>query len=645
MTTTWSMFRTTSFIIYFLFLLSQKHHHYGSCYDVEADDDNDDSPPSPPINTFNVARGRSNNIEASESLESGADVSPMHPTRLSNNNKLARHKTRNRYPLYTSTATNDSEAQSYCIQRPVSLNFCGSTLDYGDYMRLPNLIGHKNENELSEIYSLMQNLSKVQCEAMSQLKLVLCSLLSPVCLDTYILPCRQSCLLAKSSCRQSMDQKGLRWPSFLDCRRLPASHGNCVGRTLAVVFTNNSTNFDTITENINLRNRTTATNKRRRKMKKVRPSNRTVTTAATATTTTTTTTSAPAASKADSGGDYSLHNILTTPPEIITSSPTLGSTTPAINNDISVTNTATVQAYNNYPTTSGAQDDSLTHESFTTVSSTDSLSTVAPKVSVTESSSPIATIALTLPSTTRTTTTTTTPNVNPMNHHEDYSSMPINITNDLTQLICSTSPEWLIKTKLTDNQLQSATQTRDLRVRVYRQVFGSFSSYDIKNNSRPYESQSNKLPVPILARNNDTVRGRTNITNLNLTLSNTTMFITAIGPTLYNQPLSNALVSKDRGSSNQADQSHSHKTGRYYLISGTGQGPNSPKLANVFIIWPNIHRGIASDLDSRANRQILKTYRKFKISGLKVCDRLRSAPMTRRRSIARASPSRARHQH
>lgn len=569
------------------------------------DDDDDDPADGPPLasQTFEQWPVRTGlNPTTTSTLMSphhavdnnqgpGSMFQGQHPATTIKHNKISRHRTRTRVSNYLRTVNNETiRTQSYCIQRPARYQVCSSVLDYGHFMRLPNNVGHKNEVELmQQTNSLMENLPNVQCEAISQLKLVLCSLLSPSCLNAVVLPCRQSCFLARTTCRAPMQRLGLEWPTFLDCRQLPASQENCIGRTLSLV--NVSLDLTKSESSISPSSPVSST-KRRRKMKKVKN------TTTTSTTTTTTTTSTPP-----------LNNDLTStsthaPDLTVNLNPSTTTTTTSQGSSVD-TSTESVMSYD-APEKRPTDTTPLAPQTFTPNPTVE--------VPTTHSQGSLTTLASEVAS------NSTSPAPSP----DDYSSMPINVTNDLTQLICSSSPDWLIKTKLTDNQLLVAARKRDLKVRVFRQVFGSLvDSEAIRNATRAPASQK-----PLFTRSNSNRTKST--TNLSFNLSNNTMFISAVGTTLYTQPLTNALRAKDHLANHSNQMSNgttSHKTGRYYLISGTGSSTSTAKLANVFIVWPNFHRGANSESDSRASRQILKTYREFKLSGYKVCDRLHS--MTR----------------
>lgn len=614
------MLKSISLLLIVNIIIFLSHSQYASCNDqppktnsnnnnndanIDDDDDNADSNPPATSQTFDQSFRGSNSIVTSTQMpvvnqiaaDSAQETSTlMHerPHQNRSNKTRSRHRTRTRMQYHLYASNNEStRSQSYCIQRPTKFQFCNSVLDFGHFMRLPNFIGHKNELELvHQTYFMMQNLSKLHCEGISQLKLVLCSLLSPSCLDANVLPCRQSCLLAKTTCRAPMQRMGIEWPTFLDCRRLPASQDNCVSRTLTLV----NASFDLTTiESTTPQAIPVSSSKRRRKLKKIKALN--------SSTTTTTTTTLPTLSNDITSTSTTIAPDLSSELNSLASSVNQSSSTD------SFTPTPKSQATTEIPmpVTSELPSQTSTTTPTNEVPTTQSVDSVTPAPGSATTVGPIAPF-----------------------FGSDYSSMPINVTEDLTQLLCSTSPDWLIKTKLTDSQLIQAARRRELRVRVFRQVFGpQIATMDHGRNS----SQRSLFTRTY----ND--HSRRNSTYLSLNLSDTTIFISPFGSSLVTQPLNTALLSSRGTPSNNQSTSgaSSHKVGRYYLISGTGgHSAGSIKLASVFVFWPNFHRASGSgptDSDSRASRQIVKTYREFKLNGSKVCDRIqlmtRSGPLNR----------------
>lgn len=436
--------------------------------------------------------------------------------------------------------------EPYCITTPQKLNFCSK---WGSFMRMPNLVGHKTTNELIDAMSSslfpIHELTNVQCKASEQLKLLVCATMSPICLDLIIPPCRHLCMTAKSSCRLALQREHIEWPKFLDCRKFPRGPENCIGRQPPLLINESVTNQDVVHHGFN---RNVTSIKRRRKDKK--------------------------------DGKLTTNGTQITTIENLSTDQTV----------ISSIDFSTIT-----PTTEQPSTTITTDLPSSTTLSTDATQTITMKTTTTTASS--------LSSTTAAVKQTNGQVVTDLSQ-VDYSSMPISVTDDLMQLLCSTSPEWLIKTKLTDYQLLTAVKKRELKIRNYRQIFGYLVNKDVNNqqnntitsNSRTTNSSSKLIPASFY-----------------LTLSETTVFVTAMGSTLYTQPLTDALSRVGKSQTSAELRS----SGRYYLISGLGSA-NTTKSASVFVVLPNSRTPVV-DSDSRGNFDIIKTYREFKLKGSNVC--------------------------
>lgn len=483
---------------------------------------------------------------------------------------------------------------AFCIAAPLNMSFCSTELAWAPTMAMPNLLGHKSEYELDAFLPLypLQELTNVKCKASHQFKLLLCSVITPVCLDTNPIPCRQLCMTVKSSCEPAFKRQGLEWPKFLDCRRFPrkSQNKNCIERQPITISTTNSSRMATCVndrQELTMKNLTRPNTKRKRKEKKNR-------------------------------SKIILPGKATSPPppssSTIAPSTTLATSNPTTSSDSSVfkdsagsLNTTTSADIFDLMITSLDTQPSSTTEIVATISATTtaipSPSTVSKELSMTSSSvSPIAISINLLETKAQSSNESSIMNLNipaqeenTNSFRQDYASMPVNVTNDLTQLLCSTSPDWLIKTKLSDGQLINAVMKRKLKVRSYLQIFGAtLANKDgaISTTAQPQDSRKS-------------VRS-----NLNLELSNMTVFVAPLGADLYTQPISKA------SESNQ-DSTQLKSTVRYYLIAGTGTN-DTTKSTSIFILWP-IGK-VAMNPGSQGSVNIIKTYREFKHKGLRVCN-------------------------
>lgn len=493
----------------------------------------------------------------------------------------------------------------YCIPTPQKLDFCSSSLGWAPNMRLPNLVGHKSALDLNQVLASypIEELANVQCKTSEQLKLLVCSTMAPICLDLINLPCRHLCMMAKSGCRLALQRFGLEWPKFLDCRRFPRGPENCIGRQPTIVtgelltFANHShTTPGLVSPN------STLSTKRRRKEKKHRKLP--IIKSSTATT------------MAPDRADQNAMTLTTTevPPSqqtMSTSFPTTSQQSP-VETEVGPLNLTTPPMSSNSEPTKWAP--------------TPAVSTAQPPKASTATDTTSSTVKSDQPdsvatSPTRKQTTTELVTVTEL-AHVDYSSMPISQTDDLTQLLCSRSPDWLIKTRLTDNQLLSAVKRRKLKIRNYRQIFGPLTgvnSYRDVNMTNPTIT-----PAPMTTINSTSSQANNTISrqvragsagrpsspaSFYVSLADSTVFVTAMGSTLYTQPLTNALAKAGE---------FQDSPGRNYLISGFNNENSTTKLSSIFVVLPN-SRISSSDIDSRGSFNILKTYREFKLRGSNVC--------------------------
>ncbi|XP_054843762.1 secreted frizzled-related protein 2-like [Eublepharis macularius] len=112
-----------------------------------------------------------------------------------------------------------------CVAIPKEMSICHD-VGYSE-MRLPNLMGHTTLAEVVPESAGWQRLVQTGCHPYS--KTFLCALFAPVCLDTFIQPCRSMCVAIRDSCAPVLGCHGSHWPSSLDCDRFPADEDMCLG--------------------------------------------------------------------------------------------------------------------------------------------------------------------------------------------------------------------------------------------------------------------------------------------------------------------------------------------------------------------------------------------------------------------------------
>ncbi|AWP15819.1 frizzled -like 1 [Scophthalmus maximus] len=81
---------------------------------------------------------------------------------------------------------------------------------------MPNVLGHKTQEEVGLDINVFYPLVKVECSA--HLKPFLCSVYTPECAAGNVRrPCRTLCEQARSGCESVMNKFGLKWPEVLSC--------------------------------------------------------------------------------------------------------------------------------------------------------------------------------------------------------------------------------------------------------------------------------------------------------------------------------------------------------------------------------------------------------------------------------------------
>ncbi|XP_057693099.1 sizzled [Corythoichthys intestinalis] len=127
--------------------------------------------------------------------------------------------------LLASLKAFDLGQSTRCVAIPNQMKVC-KDVGYSE-MRLPNFLGHSNlEAEVVPRSEDWRPLLQTGCHPQAQA--FLCSLIAPVCLDTFIQPCRSLCMAVRDSCAPVLACQGHPWPQALDCDRLPAEEDMCL---------------------------------------------------------------------------------------------------------------------------------------------------------------------------------------------------------------------------------------------------------------------------------------------------------------------------------------------------------------------------------------------------------------------------------
>ncbi|KAG9490119.1 hypothetical protein GDO78_005808 [Eleutherodactylus coqui] len=111
-----------------------------------------------------------------------------------------------------------------CVSIPKELGMCHD-LGYTE-MRLPNLMGHTTIPEVVSKTAEWHKLLQTGCHPYA--RMFLCSLFAPVCLDTFIPPCRSMCEVVRDSCAPVLSCYDQSWPDSLNCDRFPAGDDMCL---------------------------------------------------------------------------------------------------------------------------------------------------------------------------------------------------------------------------------------------------------------------------------------------------------------------------------------------------------------------------------------------------------------------------------
>ncbi|XP_068595874.1 sizzled [Brachionichthys hirsutus] len=119
----------------------------------------------------------------------------------------------------------DMGQSTRCVAIPHQMEVC-KDVGYSE-MRLPNFLGHSSlEGEVVPRSEDWRPLLQFGCHPQAQA--FLCSLIAPVCLDTFIQPCRSLCEAVRDSCAPVLACQGYMWPEAFDCGRFPSSGDTCL---------------------------------------------------------------------------------------------------------------------------------------------------------------------------------------------------------------------------------------------------------------------------------------------------------------------------------------------------------------------------------------------------------------------------------
>ncbi|CAF3864318.1 unnamed protein product [Rotaria sp. Silwood1] len=161
--------------------------------------------------------------------------------------------------------------------QPIPSNF---TLCYGlgyTQMYLPNLLNHESIIEILYELPLWESLLNLGCH--SNARLLLCSILAPVCLQQtpekstlvsfdnnqdsmfsmtydnkkFLYPCRTLCESVKQSCEPKMINKfGYKWPNMIACEQYPEETDLCVSHSSSSTTSTLPSTITTTTTKMNL---------------------------------------------------------------------------------------------------------------------------------------------------------------------------------------------------------------------------------------------------------------------------------------------------------------------------------------------------------------------------------------------------------
>lgn len=126
---------------------------------------------------------------------------------------------------------NVTERQKRC--ELITISICRG-LTY-EYTRFPNFFNQQTQEEAATNLQEFVPLLRINCS--SDLKFLVCSLYTPICMENYdrpLPPCRSVCERVRSACVGIMHKLGFCWPKTMDCANFPRlgdSDSLCIGES------------------------------------------------------------------------------------------------------------------------------------------------------------------------------------------------------------------------------------------------------------------------------------------------------------------------------------------------------------------------------------------------------------------------------
>lgn len=120
-----------------------------------------------------------------------------------------------------------SSGQSHHKCERITVALCQDT-PY-NYTRMPNMLGHMNQDQVALAVQEYKPLIEVQCS--EHLKFFLCSIFTPMCTDTVdvtVTSCRSVCEEVKRTCLPLLKNFGFNWPDMLNCSQFPAKGSSAI---------------------------------------------------------------------------------------------------------------------------------------------------------------------------------------------------------------------------------------------------------------------------------------------------------------------------------------------------------------------------------------------------------------------------------
>jgi hypothetical protein len=125
------------------------------------------------------------------------------------------------YDMLNAFALTSKQGKCEALRKDVS-DICNNIAYNQTYY--PNILKHKTQAEAAKELGLYQPLIKINCSP--QIKLFLCSLYAPPCIQNYtqaiLKPCREVCEQARSGCEGIMKSFKYEWAEDLNCAKFPS---------------------------------------------------------------------------------------------------------------------------------------------------------------------------------------------------------------------------------------------------------------------------------------------------------------------------------------------------------------------------------------------------------------------------------------